>query len=82
MSKLLTVVGGTGTQGQSLVNAALKDGSYKIRVLTRNPSSDKAKALTSNGIEVVKADVNDAESLVKAFEVSVVEEITLLHGLY
>jgi len=69
MSKLLTVVGATGTQGLSLINAALKDGSYKIRGLTRNPNSPKAVELSKRGVEVVKADINDGESLVEAFKV-------------
>src|SRR5271163_4828027 len=70
MSKILTIVGATGTQGLSLINAVLADKSsgYKIRGLTRNPSSEKAKALAARGIEVVAADVNDESSLVKAFQ--------------
>ncbi|KAK6527502.1 hypothetical protein TWF694_004485 [Orbilia ellipsospora] len=68
MSKLLTVIGGTGTQGLSLINEALKDGKYKIRALTRNTNSSKAKALASKGVEVVQADINDKQSLVRAFE--------------
>jgi hypothetical protein len=67
MSKLLTVVGGTGTQGLSVINAALEEGSYKIRALTRNPSSEKAKALASRGVEVIQADINSEDSMVKAF---------------
>ena len=70
MSKILTVVGATGTQGLSLIDAALKDGTYKIRGLTRNPASPKASALAKRGVELVKADINDEESLAKAFEVS------------
>lgn len=69
MSKILTVVGGTGTQGLSVINAALQDGTYKIRALTRNPSGSKAAALTQKGVEVVKADINDEQSLIHAFEV-------------
>lgn len=69
MSKLLTVVGATGNQGLSLINAALKDGGYKIRGLTRNPTSEKAAALSKRGVEIVKADLNDGASLVEAFKV-------------
>ena len=69
MSKLLTVVGATGTQGRSLIDVALKEGQYKIRGLTRKPSSEKAKDLASKGVEIVQADINDGASLVKAFEV-------------
>ena len=69
MSKLLTVVGGTGSQGLSIINAALKAGGYKIRALTRNSGSEKAKGLIARGVEVAQADINDEQSLIKAFEV-------------
>jgi hypothetical protein len=67
MSKLLTVVGATGTQGGSIITAALKEGTWKIRGITRNVNSDAAKALAAQGVELVTADVNDEQSLVKAF---------------
>lgn len=72
MSQVLTVIGATGAQGSSVVNHALKDGKYKVRAITRNVTSSKAKALASRGVEVVSADINSEESLLKAFEVSVV----------
>jgi len=68
MAPILTVIGATGAQGGSVVNQALKDGKYKVRAITRNVNSDKAKALASRGVEVVAADVNDEQSLTKAFE--------------
>lgn len=68
MSPILTVIGGTGSQGLSVINALLETGEYKIRALTRNPSSEKAKDLTARGVEVVRADINDEQSLVKAFD--------------
>lgn len=68
MSPILTVVGATGAQGSSVVNSALKEGIYKIRAITRNVNSEKAKALASQGAELVVADVNDEQSLIKAFE--------------
>lgn len=67
--QLLTVVGGTGTQGRSVIEAALKGEHGKIRALTRNTGSQNAKDLAAKGVEVVKADLNDESSLVKAFEV-------------
>jgi putative NADH-flavin reductase len=67
MAKLAVIVGATGGQGNSVLRALLKDGSYKIRAITRNPSSEKGKALSAQGIEVVAADLNDQASLVKAF---------------
>jgi len=68
MSQILTIVGATGAQGSSVLNHALKDGTYKIRAITRNVNSEKAKALASRGVEVVTADINSEDSLIKAFE--------------
>jgi uncharacterized protein YbjT (DUF2867 family) len=70
MSKLITVFGATGAQGGSVVAALLQDKSLKIRGVTRNVNSEAAKALQSKGVELVTADLNDEESLVKAVEVS------------
>ena len=70
MSSILTVIGATGVQGGSIVQSALQSGKYKVRAVTRNVNSAKAKALGSQGVEVVTADINDEESLVKAFHVS------------
>jgi uncharacterized protein YbjT (DUF2867 family) len=72
MSKLLVVIGATGQQGGSVVNAVLDDAQlskeYSIRGTTRDPSQASAQALAKKGVEVVKADVEDAASLKKAFE--------------
>jgi uncharacterized protein YbjT (DUF2867 family) len=67
--KIIAVVGATGAQGGGLVRAILNDksGEFKVRALTRNVNSDKAKELTKMGAEVVKADLDDYESLKKAF---------------
>jgi hypothetical protein len=65
--KIVSVVGATGVQGRSVVNALVKDNKYSVRAVTRNPNSEKAKALASRGVEVVKADANDLESLIAAF---------------
>jgi len=67
--KIIAVVGATGSQGGGLVRAILADpnGGFAARALTRDPNSDKAKELAKLGAEVVKADVDDVESLKKAF---------------
>ena len=66
--KLLTVIGATGMQGSSVVNEMLQHhDQWKIRALTRTPSSEAAKALQAKGVQVVKADLNDAASLNAAF---------------
>jgi uncharacterized protein YbjT (DUF2867 family) len=67
--KIIAVVGATGAQGSGLCRAILNDknGGYRVRALTRNPDSDKAKELSKLGAEVVAADVDDEKSLEKAF---------------
>lgn len=65
---VFVVLGATGSQGGSVIDALLPEGKYTLRAVTRDPSSDKAKALAAKGVEVVKGDVNDPESLKKAFQ--------------
>jgi uncharacterized protein YbjT (DUF2867 family) len=68
--RIIAVVGATGAQGGGLVRAILSDqrGGFGARALTRDVNSDKAKALAKLGAEVVAADVDDVESLRRAFE--------------
>lgn len=67
--KIIAVVGATGAQGGGLVRAIMRDksGPFTARALTRDPNSDKARALAALGAEVVAADVDDLESLKRAF---------------
>jgi uncharacterized protein YbjT (DUF2867 family) len=67
--KIIAVVGATGAQGGGMVRAILADpqGGFAVRGLTRNVGSDKAKALARQGAEVVAADLDDVESLRRAF---------------
>jgi uncharacterized protein YbjT (DUF2867 family) len=68
--KIIAVAGATGGQGGGLARAILSDpaSEFAVRALTRNPSSEKAKALADAGAEVVQADLDDEASLVSAFE--------------
>ena len=67
--KIIAVVGATGAQGGGLVRAILSDksGEFAARAITRNPDSDKAKELAKMGAAIVKADLDNLESLKKAF---------------
>lgn len=67
--KIIAVVGSTGAQGGGLCRAILADsaGGFACRAITRDPGKDKAKALAAQGAEVVKADLDDVESLKQAF---------------
>jgi uncharacterized protein YbjT (DUF2867 family) len=68
--KIIAVVGATGAQGGGLVRAIMSDrsGGFTARALTRDVNSEKAKALADLGAEVVAADVDDVESLKRAFK--------------
>jgi uncharacterized protein YbjT (DUF2867 family) len=67
--KIIAVIGATGAQGGGLVRAIMNDasGGYTARAITRDVNSAKAKALAALGAEVVAANVDDEESLKKAF---------------
>jgi hypothetical protein len=66
--KCISIIGATGVQGQSVINAVRRGSSYAPRAICRNPDSDKAKQLAAQGVEVVQADLNDLESLISAFK--------------
>ncbi|XP_035684811.1 nmrA-like family domain-containing protein 1 [Branchiostoma floridae] len=68
MAKVITVFGATGTQGGGVANALLEDPEFKVRVVTRSASSDKAKALQKRGAEVVEATFDDPASLERALK--------------
>jgi uncharacterized protein YbjT (DUF2867 family) len=68
--KIIAVVGATGAQGGGLVRAILSDenSDFTARAITRDINSEKAQALAKLGAEVVAADIDDPESLRRAFE--------------
>jgi uncharacterized protein YbjT (DUF2867 family) len=68
--KIIAIVGATGAQGGGLVRAILSDpdGGYAARAITRNTDSPKAQELAAMGAEVVAADVDDVDSLERAFD--------------
>ena len=69
MEKIIAVVGATGAQGKGLIQAILNDreSGFRPRAITRNAASDKAKELAAMGAEVVEANVDDKESMIRAF---------------
>ena len=68
--KTIAVVGATGAQGGGLARAILADreGGYRLRAITRNVDSDKARALGDAGAELVSANLDDEASLVDALK--------------
>ncbi|KAJ5952434.1 uncharacterized protein N7479_010847 [Penicillium vulpinum] len=65
--KIIAIVGATGRQGASVARTFLRLPNWHVRCLTRNSGSEKAQKLTEVGAEVVEADLNDKESLHRAF---------------
>ena len=66
--KIIAVIGATGAQGGGLVRAILRHGGgFTARAVTRDPTSEKAKALAKLGAEVVQANIDDLASLERAF---------------
>ncbi|KAJ5670393.1 uncharacterized protein N7477_005756 [Penicillium maclennaniae] len=64
---LVTIFGATGNQGGAVARSLLKNPSFKVRALTRNPSSDASQALASQGAEIRQADGFDKKSMRAAF---------------
>ncbi|KAJ4303211.1 hypothetical protein N0V90_002104 [Kalmusia sp. IMI 367209] len=66
MSKILAIFGATGQQGSSIVDYVLNDSElslqYKIRAITRDVTSEKAKQLKDK-VEVVHGDILNRSSL-------------------
>jgi len=68
--KTIAIIGATGAQGGGLAHVILSDqnSEFQVRAVTRDPGSDKAQKLASLGAEVVKADLDNLESLKRVFK--------------
>ncbi|KAJ5158308.1 uncharacterized protein N7500_007959 [Penicillium coprophilum] len=67
--KVITVFGGTGNQGSSVARSLLahKDNVFHVRVITRDPQSEKAQAIALLGAELVQADGLNSVEMTNAF---------------
>ncbi|KAJ7611428.1 NAD(P)-binding protein [Mycena polygramma] len=66
MPRIVAIIGATGLQGSSVLEALLKDGTFTPRAISRDPESEAAQKLKARGVEVVKGDTADKASLVSA----------------
>ncbi|KAF2229337.1 NAD(P)-binding protein [Viridothelium virens] len=66
--KTVAVIGATGSQGGGVARQLQKSGEWQVRGITRNVESKSAQNLKTEGMEVVAADLDDHESLMKAFQ--------------
>jgi len=68
MNKTIVISGATGQQGGATARALAGKG-FTLRALTRDPNSDKAKALAAaTGAELVKAELDDEASIKSALQ--------------
>lgn len=72
-SRTIAVTGATGRQGGAVARALLADG-WTVRGLTRDPTGERARALSASGIRMVRADMDDPAALDGAFRG--------VHGVY
>ncbi|TKA68317.1 hypothetical protein B0A55_08611 [Friedmanniomyces simplex] len=66
--KLIVILGATGLQGGSVARLYATLPGWRIRGITRNPTKASCSPLREAGVELVAADLDDVESLEKAFE--------------
>ena len=60
-TKTIVVIGAAGAQGGGVVRALSAKGGFAIKAVTRNPSSDKAKALAAlPGVSVISVSLPTA----------------------
>src|SRR3954452_2028311 len=69
-TRTIAVIGAAGATGGGLARAILADpgSGYDCRAITRTPESSAAPALADQGATVVRADLDDVDSLVAAFD--------------
>ncbi|WP_320073216.1 NmrA/HSCARG family protein [Nostoc sp. MG11] len=60
--KIVLVFGATGQQGGSVTNA-LRSNGWRVKALVRDPNSGKSEALAAQGIEPVRGDLADRQSI-------------------
>ncbi|RME11095.1 MAG: NmrA/HSCARG family protein [Ardenticatenia bacterium] len=65
--KRVLIFGATGNVGGATTREMLKHG-WQVRAVTRNPQSQKARALAALGAEVVQGDMDDRASLDRVFQ--------------
>ena len=63
--RIVLVTGATGRQGGAVIRHMVPRG-WKLRALTRNPSSHAAQDLARRGVEVVQGDLEEPASLDRA----------------
>ncbi|MDA1095783.1 MAG: NmrA/HSCARG family protein [Chloroflexi bacterium] len=66
--KTILVIGVTGKQGGGLAHHLIASGRWRVRGMSRDIGSERARSLAATGIEMVQADMDDAVSLRAAMD--------------
>jgi uncharacterized protein YbjT (DUF2867 family) len=68
--RVIAVVGATGAQGGGLARSILAHaaGPFAVRGITRDPNKPQAEELAAAGAQIVRADLDDEQTLRRAFE--------------
>jgi nucleoside-diphosphate-sugar epimerase len=79
--KRIYLTGSTGLIGASIARMLLEQ-DYSVRGLVRDPASSDAKAIAATGVEMVKGDVSDIDSVLKTMQGcdSVIHSAAMLGG--
>jgi uncharacterized protein YbjT (DUF2867 family) len=67
LNRPILVTGATGKQGSAAL-WKLRARGFPVRAMTRDPDKPAARELAAQGVEMVKGDFNDAESLLRAMK--------------
>lgn len=67
VDRIIAVTGATGRQGGAVARHLLAGG-WRVRALTRDPSSEPARRIAALGADVVTIDMMNPDSLVPAFD--------------
>ncbi|KAM5353191.1 hypothetical protein ACJZ2D_016914 [Fusarium nematophilum] len=68
MTKLIVILGVNGNQGASVADVFLQEPGWTLRGVTRDLTTASSIAWQKKGVEMVAADQDDPESIVKAFQ--------------
>jgi uncharacterized protein YbjT (DUF2867 family) len=67
MSKLIVITGIKSNQGSSVANTFLANPTWRTRAITRDPSKSFVEEWASRGVELVRGNMDDVDSLTTAF---------------
>ncbi|CAM4930922.1 unnamed protein product [Rotaria socialis] len=68
MKPVIVVVGATGQQGGSVINALINSNKWTVRGLSRNISLEGSQKLIANGAQMISCNIDCFDECVEAFK--------------